>query len=83
MPRCGTQITGVRALGGDVVVSFGGASGQELAEVITDVAALQRPIRSVIDAYGLTHIDFDIEGAASADHAVDRSPQSGDRRIAA
>ena len=34
---CKTQITALRALGGDVAVSFGGASGQDLAEVITDV----------------------------------------------
>ncbi len=69
----GTQIEGVRALGGDVIVSFGGAANQELALVVTDTAALQADYQSVIDAYGLTHIDFDIEGAAVADRAsIDR-----------
>ena len=69
----GTQIDGVRALGGDVIVSFGGAANQELALVISDPAALQQAYQSVIDAYGLTHIDFDIEGAAVADRAsIDR-----------
>jgi hypothetical protein len=72
-----TQIAGVRGLGGDVVVSFGGASGQELAQAITDVTALKNAYQSVINAYGLTHIDFDIEGAASADHAsIDRRNQA-------
>ena len=71
------QIGGVRALGGDVVVSFGGAANRELAEVITDVSALKQAYQSVIDAYGLTHIDFDIEGGASAHRAsVDRRNQA-------
>ncbi len=68
-----TQIDGVRALGGDVIVSFGGAANQELALVITDPVALQAAYQAVIDAYGLTQIDFDIEGAAVGDKAsIDR-----------
>lgn len=71
------QIAGVRNLGGDVMVSFGGASNHELAEVITDVEALKAAYRSVIDAYKLTHIDFDIEGGASANKAaIDRRSQA-------
>ncbi len=72
-----TQIAGVRALGGDVIVSFGGAANQEMAEVLTSVPALQAAYQSIIDAYGLTHIDFDIEGAAVADRAsIDRRNQA-------
>lgn len=72
-----TQLAGVRALGGDAMVSFGGASGRELAEVITDVNALAKAYQSVIDAYGLTRIDFDIEGAAAAERAsIDRRNQA-------
>jgi hypothetical protein len=67
------QINGVRALGGDVIVSFGGAANKDLAEVITNVASLQAAYQSIIDAYGLTHIDFDIEGGAIAHRdSVDR-----------
>jgi hypothetical protein len=67
------QIAGVRALGGDVIVSFGGAANRELAEVITSASALQAAYQSIIDAYGLTQIDFDIEGAAVEQRAsVDR-----------
>lgn len=71
------NIDALRALGGDVVVSFGGAANQELAQVITDVGALTRAYQQVIDTYHLTHIDFDIEGAAAADRAsIDRRSQA-------
>ena len=67
------QVQSVRALGGDVAVSFGGANGQELAEVLTDPAALKAAYVKVIDAYGLTRIDFDIEGAGVNNRAaIDR-----------
>jgi hypothetical protein len=72
-----SQIDGVRESGGDVMVSFGGASNRELAEVITDVSLLKAAYQKVIDAYQLTHIDFDIEGAAQRDFAsVDRRSQA-------
>ncbi|MGD9645673.1 MAG: cellulose binding domain-containing protein [Pirellulales bacterium] len=71
------QVAAVRAAGGDVMVSFGGAANQELAEVITNVSQLTAAYQSVVDAYGLTHIDFDIEGAALAHRAsVDRRSQA-------
>lgn len=71
------QITNLRAIGGDVMVSFGGAAGQELAQVITNVTTLKNAYETVINAYNLTHIDFDIEGAASADKvSVDRRSQA-------
>lgn len=67
------DIAGLRGLGGDVIVSFGGALGQELAQACGDVTSLQAQYQAVIDAYGLTHVDFDIEGAAVADGpSVDR-----------
>jgi Bacterial Ig domain/Cellulose binding domain/Calx-beta domain/Glycosyl hydrolases family 18 len=71
-----SQVSALRGLGGDVAVSFGGASNLELAQVITDVKALQAAYQSVIDAYGLTRVDFDIEGGAVADRAsIDRRSQ--------
>lgn len=71
------QLAGLRALGGEVIVSFGGAANRELALAITDIAALQNAYQSVINAYQLTRIDFDIEGAAAADHAsIDRRSQA-------
>lgn len=71
------NVATLRSLGGDVAISFGGAAGRELAEVITDVTKLTAAYRSVIQAYGLTHLDFDVEGAATADKAsVDRRNQA-------
>ncbi|GIF11305.1 cellulose binding domain-containing protein [Actinoplanes teichomyceticus] len=63
------QINAVRAAGGDVKVSFGGATGVELAQACTSTAALQAEYQAVIDAYQLKYIDLDIEGAAAADTA--------------
>ena len=72
-----SQVAAVRAAGGDVMVSFGGASGRELAQAITSVPALTAAYQTVIDAYGATHLDFDIEGAAAADPAsIDRRSQA-------
>ena len=69
----GDDITSLRGQGGDVIVSFGGATGTELAQATGDVATLQAQYQAVIDAYTLTAIDFDIEGAALADGlSVDR-----------
>ncbi|MEV4343697.1 cellulose binding domain-containing protein [Actinoplanes sp. NPDC049596] len=61
------QISAVRAAGGDVKVSFGGATGIELAQACTSVTALQAEYQAVVSAYGLKYIDLDIEGAAVAD----------------
>ena len=61
------QIDAVRARGGDVKISFGGATGIELAQACTSVAALQAEYQAVVTAYNLKYIDLDIEGAATAD----------------
>jgi Cellulose binding domain len=63
----GDQISALRAAGGDVKVSFGGATGVELAQACTDVKALQAEYQAVVSAYNLKFIDLDIEGAAVAD----------------
>lgn len=72
-PRAGWQsdeIGKIRAAGGDVKVSFGGASGIELAQACTDTSALVAEYNAVVKAYGLKYIDLDIEGAAVADTAT-------------
>jgi hypothetical protein len=63
------EIAKIRSGGGDVKVSFGGASGIELAQACTSVASLATEYNAVISAYGLKYVDFDIEGAAVADPA--------------
>jgi len=64
-----TDINDLRAMGGDVIISFGGAAGTELGQACTSVSALQAAYQSVITKYNLTWIDLDIEGAAIADAA--------------
>ncbi|WP_328831259.1 MULTISPECIES: cellulose binding domain-containing protein [unclassified Streptomyces] len=59
-----SQIGALRAKGGDVRVSFGGASGSELATTCGSASALATAYGKVVDAYGLTKADFDIEGGA-------------------
>jgi chitinase len=66
-------ILGIRTHGGDVIVSFGGASGIELSVAEKDVKQLAAKYQSVIDKYGLTYIDIDIEGSAVGDtKSIDR-----------
>jgi hypothetical protein len=54
----------VRAAGGNVIPSFGGASGNKLEASCTSAAALANAYQQVINAYALRAIDIDIEGAA-------------------
>jgi hypothetical protein len=64
-----SQIDTIRSMGGNVAISFGGANGTELAQAITNLSQLESAYNSVINTYGVTRIDFDIEGAAVADQA--------------
>lgn len=64
------DIAALRRMKGDVIVSFGGAAGTELALACTSVPALQAQYQSVIDTYNLTRIDFDIEGRRLANTAA-------------
>jgi chitinase len=57
------ELEKLRAQGGDAIVSFGGAAGEELARICTDVENLTAQYQSVIDGYNLTRLDFDIEGS--------------------
>ena len=47
-----------------MTISFGGQNGTELALECSDDTTLAAAYQSVIDTYGVTHLDFDIEGAA-------------------
>ncbi len=57
------EVAALRAIGGDIIVSFGGAANAELAVTCEDDATLARAYQEVIDLYGATRVDFDIEGA--------------------
>jgi chitinase len=56
------EIDALRAAGGDAAVSFGGYNGVELGAACADATSLAAAYEQVIDKYGLTHIDLDIEG---------------------
>ncbi|MFJ8144802.1 cellulose binding domain-containing protein [Streptomyces sp. NPDC096048] len=64
------QIGALRAEGGDVRVSFGGAAGSELATTCTTAEALAAAYGKVVDTYRLTKVDFDVEGGALPDTAA-------------
>ncbi|WP_327297468.1 MULTISPECIES: cellulose binding domain-containing protein [unclassified Streptomyces] len=68
--KVASQVSGLRAKGGDVRVSFGGASGTELGAACTSADALAAAYGKVIDTYKLTKVDFDIEGGALPDTAA-------------
>jgi hypothetical protein len=57
-------ISNLRSAGGDVIISFGGAAGNELAIGTTSVSTLQSVYQGIINKYGVTALDFDIEGSA-------------------
>ncbi|UNS97167.1 chitinase [Streptomyces tubbatahanensis] len=61
------QISDLRAKGGDVRVSFGGANGSELATACDSPDALAAAYGKVVDTFDLKKIDLDIEGAALPD----------------
>jgi hypothetical protein len=69
------QIDAIRERGGDVIVSFGGEGGRELAIVEEDAAALAASYQSIIDRYHFTWLDFDIEGSN-----LERNPEASQRR---
>lgn len=67
------SIKALQDAGGDVMVSLGGAAGTSLAQwgAAHGMTAQQlaNAYAGVIDTYGITHLDFDIEGAAVAEPA--------------
>jgi chitinase len=56
-----SRINSIRSAGGDVMVSFGGWSGEKLGEHCGSASALAGAYQKVINAYGLKAIDIDIE----------------------
>jgi len=57
------RINEIRAAGGDIVPSFGGWSGNKLGPNCPDAQSLAGAYQQVIDAYGLSAIDIDIENS--------------------
>ncbi|MGW6916028.1 glycoside hydrolase family 18 protein [Kitasatospora sp. NPDC054939] len=64
------QIGALRAIGGDVRISFGGANGSELALACSSADDLAAVYQRTVDAYGATKVDFDVEGGALGNTAA-------------
>ncbi|KAJ3175994.1 hypothetical protein HK101_010530 [Irineochytrium annulatum] len=63
-----SQVSAFRAMGGDVIISFGGADGKEIASVNT----LENTVKAymkVVQYYRARWIDFDVEGSRANDRA--------------
>jgi chitinase len=64
-----SQISSLQAAGGNVIISFGGAEGGELAQTCTSASSLQAAYANIVNTYGVTRLDFDIEGGPLDDTA--------------
>ncbi|QUQ64690.1 chitinase [Kutzneria sp. CA-103260] len=64
-----SQIKDLQSKGGDVIISFGGAEGGELAQTCTSVEDLTAAYANVVKTYGVKRLDFDIEGGVLGDSA--------------
>jgi chitinase len=71
-----TQIKAIQNAGGNVIPSFGGAQGGEVAETCTNVASLTAAYANVVSTYGTNRLDFDIEGDTLGDTAANQRRNS-------
>ncbi|MCQ4079564.1 chitinase [Streptomyces sp. RB6PN25] len=69
-PYTDPEISKAKSEGASVIVSSGGAAGEPLAWTCTDQSAIDSGYQKIINAYGTTSLDFDVEGAAVADTAA-------------
>ena len=69
----GADISKLRSMGGDVIASFGGSTadgdGTEIADSCGSASAIAAAYESVISTYGVTRLDFDVEGKSLANSA--------------
>jgi chitinase len=69
-----SQVGAMQAAGGNVIISFGGEPNgntpNELAQTCTNVSQLTAAYQNVVNTYGVTRLDFDIEGSVLADTAA-------------
>ncbi|WEO99490.1 carbohydrate binding domain-containing protein [Streptomyces sp. FXJ1.172] len=64
------EIARARSEGASVIISSGGASGEPLAWTCTTQSSIDAGYQAIINDYGVTQLDFDVEGAAVADTAA-------------
>jgi chitinase len=66
-----SQVNTIKNDGGNVIISFGGEpdgnTPNEIAQTCTSVTSLTAAYQNVVNTYGVTRLDFDIEGSVLAD----------------
>lgn len=92
----GDSFARLRAMGGDVIASFGGGqadgNGTDIADSCTDVAKIAAVYENIVTTYGISRIDLDVEGASAkyapgidrrdkAIHEVEQWAASTGRRV--
>jgi chitinase len=69
-----SQISAIQNAGGNVIISFGGEpdgnNPNELAQTCTNVSQLTAAYQNIVNTYGVTRLDFDIEGSVLSDTAA-------------
>ncbi|HEV2639887.1 MAG TPA: RICIN domain-containing protein, partial [Actinocrinis sp.] len=69
-----SQVTTIKNDGGNIIISFGGEpdgnTPNEIAQTFTSVSSLTAAYQNVVTTYGVTRLDFDIEGSVLADTAA-------------
>jgi chitinase len=69
-----SQVSQIQADGGNVIISFGGEPDgndpNEIAQTCTSVSSLTAAYLNVVQTYGVTRLDFDIEGSVLSDTAA-------------
>jgi chitinase len=66
------QVREFRSSGGIPVISFGGAANFLPETKISSVSSLYDSYHGIIDAYGVNHIDFNIEGQSKTSEVPER-----------
>jgi chitinase len=76
-PTIGGEISSAKAAGASVIVSSGGSGGEPISFTCTNQGTIDAAYQAIINDYGTSQLDFDIEGAAIADTAgIDRTFQA-------
>jgi chitinase len=76
-PTIGGEISSAKAAGASVIVSSGGSGGEPISFTCTNQSTIDAAYQAIINDYGTSQLDFDIEGAAIADTAgIDRTFQA-------
>ncbi|QRP47145.1 ricin-type beta-trefoil lectin domain protein [Amycolatopsis sp. FDAARGOS 1241] len=71
-----SQISALQAAGGNVIPSFGGAAGGEIAQTCTNTSSLTAAYANVVNTYGTNRLDFDIEEDTIKDTAANQRRNS-------